>query len=408
MFPSHVVRRRLTAAPGDLRLPAARQGERGAVLVHAAVAMAGLLAFSALTIDLGSLWVARAESQNVADAAALSGAVSMLAVDMTTEGGRNSVRAAAEAVAVRHRIAGETVDLARSVQVTAGADVCPGIPEDCVHVVVRRGPEVGAPLPIFFSRLFGVPANSVAAYASARAAAGNATGCPAPVAIPDHWIDSLSNPIDRDADHSPDNPVFDLGVDVYQSPGPSGVGTGYTRDLIGARSYDWRRHDLHIAGQPLGALEFLTLDLRDPGSSVAPIEQYRTNVLSCSGGRLRIGDEVPIFMGGREEVREPFETIYAMDPGAEWDGTQIVGSAFARSPRLLTVAVFDPEDFVRQRLSGVAEPRVTIRNFVGLFVGAQTAHPLPARLMPAAGSFDAGADVVDRRAAFLSSIGLVR
>src|SRR3712207_6859544 len=36
-------------------------GERGAVLVHVAVAMTGLLAFSALSIDLGTMWVARAQ-----------------------------------------------------------------------------------------------------------------------------------------------------------------------------------------------------------------------------------------------------------------------------------------------------------------------------------------------------------
>jgi len=385
-----------------------RAGERGAVVVHVAAAIFGLLAFSALTIDLGTLWVARGEAQNVADAAALSGAVSMLSVDMSTEGGRSTVRAAAEAVAAQHRIWGEPIDLARSVQVTAGADVCPGVSGDCVNVVVRRGPDVGAPLPVYFSRLFGASANRVAAYASARASVGNATGCPAPVAIPDRWIDALSNPIDLDGDHRPDNPVFDLGVDTYQPPGRTGVGTGYTRALIGTRVFDWRRHYLQNPAEPLGMLEFLTLDLREPGSTVPEIVQYRNNVLSCSGYPLRIGDQVPIFFGAREEVREPFETVYNNDPSAYWDGTQIVGSAFPVTPRLLTVAVFDPEDFVRQRLAGVAEPRVTIRNIVGVFVEAQTEHPLPGRLVPTSGSFDGGADVVDPQASFLRSIALVR
>jgi putative Flp pilus-assembly TadE/G-like protein len=407
MLPStHVARRSRQHGRG---LPGGgRARERGAVVVHVAVAMFGLLAFSALTIDLGTMWVARGEAQNVADAAALSGAVSMLGVDMSTEDGRTAVRQAAEAVATQHRIWGEPVDVGRSVQVTAGAGVCPGVAEDCVNVVICRTPACGAPLPVFFSRLFGMTANGVRAYASARAAAGNATGCPSPVAIPDRWVDSLSNPIDRDADHWPDNPVFDLGVDAYQSPGPTGTGTSYTRDMIGVRSYDWRRHYLQNASEPLGMLEFLSLDLREPGSAVPDIVQYRTNVLSCSGVPLRIGDQVPIFFGGREEIRQPFEELYDMDPRARWDGSQIVDSAFPRTPRVLTVAVFDPEDFVRQRLSGVARPQVTIRNFVGVFVEAQTEHPLPGRLVPTSGSFDGGADTVDARAAFLRSIALVR
>src|SRR3954471_15608459 len=51
--------------------------ERGAVLVHAALAMLALIAFSALAIDYGALLASRRQSQNAADAAALAGAVSL-------------------------------------------------------------------------------------------------------------------------------------------------------------------------------------------------------------------------------------------------------------------------------------------------------------------------------------------
>ncbi len=39
--------------------------ERGAVLIHVAVAMLGLLAFSALVIDYGIIWWRRRQAQNV-------------------------------------------------------------------------------------------------------------------------------------------------------------------------------------------------------------------------------------------------------------------------------------------------------------------------------------------------------
>ncbi|HWJ54869.1 MAG TPA: pilus assembly protein TadG-related protein, partial [Vicinamibacterales bacterium] len=78
MIPSPVVSRTLRASSIPVCAPAApglaaRRRQRGAVLVHVAVAMTGLLAFSALTIDLGSLWVARGQAQNAADAGALAG-----------------------------------------------------------------------------------------------------------------------------------------------------------------------------------------------------------------------------------------------------------------------------------------------------------------------------------------------
>ncbi len=404
MLPSpHVAspnRQRGRGVPGG-----GRAGERGAVIVHVAVAMFGLLAFSALTIDLGTLWVARGEAQNVADAAALSGAVSMLGVDMSTEDGRAAVREAAEVVATQHRIWGEPVDLARSVQVTAGAGVCPGVPEDCVNVVIRRGPDVGAPLPVFFSRLFGMPANRVAAYASARASAGNATGCPAPLAVPDHWVDQMTNPIDLDADHGPTNPVFDLGIDQYVRPGPSDAGTSYTRPSIGT-TFQWRRFRAQIVAEMLGRLEFVALDL-SPDLSES-VDVFRNGISACSGVQLSVGDRVPTFPIPGDDVRLPLADLYARDAAAEWSGTQIVNSNFAVTPRLLTVAVFDPEDYAQQRLSGVQYPDVTIRNFIGIFVLAQSEHPLPGVLVPSAGSFDGTAETLDARAAFLRSIGLVR
>ena len=48
--------------------------ERGAMLVHVAVSLAGLLAFSAFTIDYGVMMVSRSQAQNAADATALSAA----------------------------------------------------------------------------------------------------------------------------------------------------------------------------------------------------------------------------------------------------------------------------------------------------------------------------------------------
>jgi hypothetical protein len=57
-----------------MALAGGRTGERGSVAVLVALALAVLLGFAALVVDVGLLWAVRAEAQTAADAAALAGA----------------------------------------------------------------------------------------------------------------------------------------------------------------------------------------------------------------------------------------------------------------------------------------------------------------------------------------------
>jgi putative Flp pilus-assembly TadE/G-like protein len=57
-----------------MALAGGRAGERGSVAVLMALALTMLLGFAALVVDVGLSWVARAEAQTAADAAALAGA----------------------------------------------------------------------------------------------------------------------------------------------------------------------------------------------------------------------------------------------------------------------------------------------------------------------------------------------
>src|SRR5262245_40644739 len=52
--------------------------ERGSVMVIAALALAALLLFAALAIDVGAMWTSRTQSQNAGDAAALAAAKAMI------------------------------------------------------------------------------------------------------------------------------------------------------------------------------------------------------------------------------------------------------------------------------------------------------------------------------------------
>src|SRR5262245_18707654 len=50
---------------------------RGAMLIHITIAMLAAISMSAWMVDNGVLWVARGQAQNMADAAALAGAISL-------------------------------------------------------------------------------------------------------------------------------------------------------------------------------------------------------------------------------------------------------------------------------------------------------------------------------------------
>src|SRR4051794_26375248 len=92
------------------RDPGPADDAKGAVLVHVAIAMIGLLAFCALSIDYGIMWLGRRQAQNAADAAALAGA-SSLAFDNGTDFDR--ARAMAKTVGESNRVLGQTLSIAQ-------------------------------------------------------------------------------------------------------------------------------------------------------------------------------------------------------------------------------------------------------------------------------------------------------
>ena len=157
---------------------------RGAVLVHAAVAMLALLAFPH-SRRLGTLWVARGQAQNAVDAAALAGAISLAANPGTLpwrgSGAGNSARRRDNQVWGR-------AGLPRHADLATG-------PSGRLAGHSRRLREgwrstqqcrAATPLPMFFSRLWRAgPTRALRASASGKVMTGERTDCLRPIAIPD-------------------------------------------------------------------------------------------------------------------------------------------------------------------------------------------------------------------------------
>lgn len=420
MLPSPVVRR--TTRPRTGRV---RSRERGAVLVHVAVAMMGLLAFSALTIDLGALWVARAQAQNAADAGALAGGVSLAYVNPTD---LDAAQAAATTIVQQHQVWGEPVAPA-SLQTSSGAcpTGSPAVPGACLQVRVSRGTASGTPLPAFFSRLFGVNAADVTASASAKVMLGNATPCLRPLAIVDRWNDRYDTPNDGawtsddyfDGFDPSGMPNLPPGVaDLYTPPSASATGTGITiADLLG-QQVTVLEFDPALA-LPLRGNSLLSIDMPragyEGGTSEEQVARYEANMRSCSGPPTSLGATASLFHSHRPRYTlDPLVDLIDSDPGATWDPGRnaVVGSAFAVTPRIITVAVVDPSVVSQQDLTGAFAVTSPIRNMVGLFVQSVADRSPSAEvtgvIVLAPGRFDPAAPTVPDAAAFLRTVALVR
>ena len=424
--PQHRVR---SAADG-VSLPggpprAPRRGDRGAVLVHVAVAMMGLLAFSALSIDLGTLWVARGQAQNAADAAALAGGVSLAYIDETDT---DAAQAAARTVAQAHAVWGSTVAPA---EVTTTVGTCPagapGVAGACMGVVVARNAASGSPLPVFFARMFGATGNQLHASASAKVMLGNRTTCPRPLAIADRWDDRRDTTAPADAAWTLDDlyEAYDatgapLGgvTDLYRPADAGSAGSGWT--LSHVRPSPALTFRLPVGSgapvTPLAADQMISLDLPRPGGAEDEVYRYRENLESCAGVELAIGASVASIYAHRAFYTTlPLGDLIAQDPGAAWDdGAQAIrGSAFPVSPRLITIAVIDPDLYSQQdRSSGTARPTLRIRNLAGFFLeqvveGAGDVL-IRGRLARTAGMFSADAPAITDQASFLRTVALVR
>ena len=408
MTPSPVVSRtpRASTIPVCPRggLPGGRR-ERGAVLVHVAVAMTGLLAFSALTIDLGSLWVARGQAQNAVDAAALAGAISLAG-----NPDPSLAEAAARAIAQAHAIWGEPVP-AGSLTVATGPcpTGSPAIAGECMTVAVQRGGGVGTPLPVFFSRLVSVTPTSLRASASAKVMTGNTSTCVRPLAIMDAW--------------QPGSGTWSFGdqfapPDVYVAPSSSGPGTGHTQASLNFR-VSLGRGEVQFPVPPAGN-EYFNLDISRVGSpgtegDFAQREQrYLDNMATCNAVPVPIGEPVGYWDEGHEQTNAAAQSIIDSDPGAYWDGSTIRGSAFPVSPRLLTIALVDPQFYLTQQGLPISERRYVIRNLVGFFLEQANASvaglsdPMVGILLRTNGSFSPSADNVAEESAFLKNVALVR
>jgi putative Flp pilus-assembly TadE/G-like protein len=407
------------------RSRALRTDDRGAVLVHVAVALLMLIAISAFAIDFGLFWLSRAEAQNAADSGAMAGAVALAFDNATDKTDSGPAKQSALITVLKNFVWGEApaVDVATDITFPP----CPDGSPSCVRVDVYRDGAHGNPLPMFAGGLVGLSSQGIRATATAEALAGNATDCLKPWALIDRWQEFWPAPgpwtVDSTFDKYKNNGELDPKVttpDVYTPPTTTSTGSGFAPlDSSGNYTADYGLQLTLKTGAAnlFNAGSFQALDLNCPGGAC-----YEDAIKSCVNVTELIGGRVTLETGNitgktKQGTYTDSDSLCKQDPTAYWDSSLngghggVAGSKFGISPRLVAVPLISPDDLALAKNGKATD--VPIENIMGLFIECPPVVNPPAdtvvgRLALAPGEKVAGGGNVGSPSSFLKVIALVR
>jgi len=370
-----------------------RSSERGAVVIQVAVFLVSLMAFSAVVVDYGVMWVARSQAQTAADAAALA-AQQSLAFDNTHD--LPKFQAIAQQVGNSNWVWGQSPNIRLTDVTFPPCPPTPGWPADpnCVRVSVLRNQARGNPLPTFFANLTGVGSQGVQATATARAVAANASNCLKPWAVGDKWFDTQPGGWSETATYVP------AAGDYYVPPTANDPGTGFTEhDASGNPTYYGYQMVLKLSNPGNGANQIpinsagwaseLCLDSTAPGGPCST-PSYDANITSCTTDVVAISPPgytctvvdpshgclgVKTGSSGNNNATSVANFIAAHDPSATWtDGsgpngwqTGHINSTQSPSSRIVPVGIFDVPEYLAAGYTG-SNGIVRIVNIVGFFL----------------------------------------
>jgi Flp pilus assembly protein TadG len=371
--------------------------DRGAVLVHTALALLALVAFTTFVADYGVLWLSRAQAQNSADAGALAGAITASYDDGDDLSDTGLVKTTAQQVAQRNLVYGQPPDVQPPTDITVPYPCPDGSSDVCIRVDVYRTQARNNPLPIFFGGLVGLSQQGIRAMAIAQIKAANATDCLKPWGVIDKWSDHHDTTPTIDSETWTTDDSFDKydkkgNIDpAYTPPDEYIAPTDPANDQWGTSFHPFNADGSYTTDYGLqlelkvGSKDdfqyasgwFSALALFDSKGGA----DYRDNIKGCVGTVYKVGDELPIDTEPGEMVGPTMQgtetdddSLINQDPGAHWvdpDGSgpepgHIEGSAFSVSPRIVAIPLVNPDVMADATKNGRAS--VPIANIAGFFV----------------------------------------
>lgn len=402
--------------------------DRGAVLIHVALGVLALAAFTTFVADYGLMWTSRRQAQNSADAGALAGATAFAYDDPGNYADTGMAKLSAYNATQTNVVWGQSpyVNITNHITfpVVPAADCDPdgdGF-SNCVRVEVFRDSTNANPLPMLFGHLLGLSSQNIRATATALVMAANQSECTKPWAVADKWAEP-------DGSWDPTDSFDPASGDVYRYPGelgPQDPGTGFKAPP--ATPNDYATEISLKIGNPADTIHpsyFMALDLSPAVDSTCineGAECYEQAIVGCAGGTWKIGDTPPKEGGNMVgPTSHGVQELINLDLGADWDATnkRVTGSCVGPpytcstpgltiSPRVVAVPVFDVELYLATG-GGPGNGTVKIVNILGFFVDRIDPNgDVVGYLINKKETFKAGAGGVAGQASFLKQIMLIR
>jgi Flp pilus assembly protein TadG len=412
----------------------APSSERGAVLVHVALALIALMSFSTFVVDYGVLWTARRQAQNAADAGALAGAVALAFDNPSDFSNSGPAKTSAYQVLMSHPIWGQqpVVDITNDI-------TFPACPDDatttCVRVDVYRNTAHGNALPMIFGQLVGLNTQNVRAMAMAKVAIASATDCLKPWGLVDKWDEyypaagpwTNTSVFQKYLQSGPNAGTPDPSIappDQYVPPTTSSPGSGF-------HPFNPDKSFTPDYGRQLSLTEGSQGDFQYASGWFAPLaladstggKDYLNNIKGCVGTTYQIGQtiEVDTEPGKKtgptqQAVATDVDSLIQRDPGAYWDASLnggfggVAGSNSGVSPRIVAVPLIDPDVMTAFQKGG--RTTVVISNIMAFFIERYDGPPnntVVGRLVTTAGLFQVGSGPpIGGQSSFLQAIILIR
>lgn len=365
------------------RLQHLRDDQRGMSLIFVCVGFTSFLAATTLAVDVGMFMTSRSQAQNSADAGALAGAVALAYDSYSNRGAGGPAVQSAMHTAEANAVAAETVSVTPA-DVTFPND--PAGQANRVKVEVYRTAGRFNPVTTLMGSWFGVDNVDITATATAQVSPANAATCVKPFTIPDRWIERGTPPWDP--------------TDTF--------------DLVDSRGRPLANPDLYIPADRAGYTGYnadrdrgLQLVLKsDNSTNVAPSfynpwampgggggSFYRDNIAECNTSVIPIGAPMTAEPGNMVgPTAQGTNDLIARDPGAYWDTSCncVKGSAFAKSPRVSVIPLYDPVYYEEGKHNGRGAS-LRIANYLGFFIEGMQGNQVMGRITPVGGVLAAGA-----------------
>jgi hypothetical protein len=354
-------------------------------LVFVCVGFMAMLSATTLAIDVGMFMTARSQAQNAADAGAHAGAVALVFNSYTDRTPTGPVVLSAVNAALSNQVMGAPVSVTAA-DVTFPLD--PNGTDDRVQVQVYRTAAKANPIATLMGTFFGVNTVDITAVATAEASPANAMTCVKPFMIPDKWTENnapTNDTFDKYTNKGVLLPDADVYVPLKPYPDPNTGYTGYTtvRDvgtLLTLRAG---------TGSNISPSFYFSWKMPDDTGG----DFYRDNIANCNQSLMTRGAKIiqePGSMSG--PTVQGIQALIDKDPNAHWDTDCkcVKGSAFAVSPRVFPIPLYDPDYYAEGKANGrVAD--FQIANFLGFFAEPPVGNSIPGRITQIVGLVDKNA-----------------